>query len=174
MKLMKGNKSEGEHSPSWCEIKTTAECGDSINLAKTKNFLSNAEYKQFLDLQEELKFCEAKKEKINEKVKETNENVLGKIVAFSTLYSAVGIGASYMANVVQDFAPLIVVPAFVLGVASTGIMEKLMKHHYNKQAKLYDEKSKVLKEQEGALYYKKLNEVIAKSNCDYAFSNYEK
>lgn len=164
MKLMNNKNSEGEHSPSWCEVNKKSE-EKVARKAKTKNFLSNEEYEQYLDLQEELKFCECKKEKINNKVKESKKSVASKIVALTAIYSGVGILASYAGNVGEEYVPLLVVPAFALGVVSTYALDKLMQHHYGKQAKFYDEKSKELKEKEGALYFKKLNETIAKSYC---------
>ena len=164
MKLMNNKNSEGEHSPSWCEVSKKG-TEKVVRETKTKNFLSNEEYEQYLDLQEELKFCECKKEKINSKVKESKKSAINKIVALTALYSGVGILASYAGNVGEEYAPLLVVPAFALGIVSTYALDKLMQQHYRKQAKFYDEKSKELKEKEGALYFKKLNETIAKSFC---------
>ena len=164
MKLMNSKNCEGEHSPSWCEMSKNG-TEKVVRATKTKNFLSNEEYEQFLDLQEELKFCECKKEKINSKVMESKKSVINKIFALTALYSGAGILTSYAVNVGEEFAPLLVVPAFALGVVSTYALDKLMQQHYRKQSKFYDEKSKDLKEKEGALYFKKVNETIAKSFC---------
>lgn len=163
MKLMKNNN-EGDHSPSWCEENINDE-ERVVSVAKTKNFLSNAEYEQYVDLQEELRFCEFKRAKINSRVNASKKSTINKIVAFTALYSGVGILASCTGNMGEEFAPLLAMPAFALGVASTYALNKLMQHHYSKQAKFYDNMSKELKEKEGALYFKKLNETIAKSYC---------
>lgn len=169
MKLLSSKNSDGEHSQSGIKVDDS----DKV-VSKSHNFISNAEFEQYINLQEELKECETKMEKLNAKAKLSTYKTIKNVAIFSTLYSALGICLAKSSETMQDFAPLLAIPACVLGVASTYALEKFMQSHYEKKVKCCDDRFNELKYEEKALYLKKLNENIARTcafNDEFEYEN---
>lgn len=156
MKLVKSNN-DGEQS-------TTVNCSSCSRIVerKTKGFLTLNEYNDFLKTNDEIKFCEMKKRKLEAKVSFDDDSLIKQALAFTGVYSAFSIGLSYATNLLTEFAPFFVIPAFALGLASTVSLESCKNKYYSNQVEKYEQKQNDLKKKQKEFYLSKLEESFYK------------